>query len=134
MSTAAPTFDRTAHLIWLAVLSAVFIASAVLPTTAAYDAIVCPFRHATGLDCPLCGLGHSFCAVTRGDLGAGFVFHAAGPLLYGFFGYLWARHAIALVLGRRLRPLLSAGTGRVAVRLAVTAFLVLWVVRLATTV
>jgi hypothetical protein len=50
---------------------------------------LCPFRWATGLRCPLCGLTHATRALTRGDIGDALALHPFAPLL-------WAVAALAL--------------------------------------
>lgn len=44
--------------------------------------VVCPFRLATGLPCPGCGLGRAWSALAHGDLDGAFARHAFGPLLF----------------------------------------------------
>lgn len=43
--------------------------------------VLCPFRLASGLPCPGCGLTRSFSALAHLDPGAAFAHHPFGPLL-----------------------------------------------------
>ena len=63
-------------------LLAVFAASALLPHTPLMDSTVCVIKLATGHDCPGCGLGRSFVAMTAGDPRGAYSAHALGPLVY----------------------------------------------------
>jgi hypothetical protein len=42
---------------------------------------VCPFRHLTGLPCPLCGMTRSLLCFFQGNLHASLLWHPLGPLL-----------------------------------------------------
>ena len=75
----------------LAGLSALFLVSAFFkPSTGEYFTI-CGFKNLTGLPCPGCGLTHSFCALTQGDIGGAFSFNLLGPLLYLALVAVWGR-------------------------------------------
>ena len=41
--------------------------------------VLCPFRRATGVSCPSCGLTRSWTAVAHGRFADGFRFHPLGP-------------------------------------------------------
>jgi hypothetical protein len=78
-------------LLVLAGLSVVFIVSAILkPSTGEYFT-VCGFKNFTGLPCPGCGLTHSFCALTKGDLSSAFSFNLLGPPLFLVLIFAWVR-------------------------------------------
>ncbi|HOJ33351.1 MAG TPA: DUF2752 domain-containing protein [Candidatus Hydrogenedentes bacterium] len=64
-------------------VGSMLIAPEQLPNTS-----LCAFRTITGKPCPACGLTHSFCAISRGELEAawhynpfGFVFYAGALLI-----------------------------------------------------
>jgi hypothetical protein len=42
---------------------------------------ICPFRHLTGLPCPLCGMTRSVLCFFQGDLHASLLWHPLGPLV-----------------------------------------------------
>ena len=63
-----------------ACLSTAFVVS---PETAETGPVVCPFRLATGLPCPGCGLVRSWVALAHGDVQTALLRHAFGPLLFG---------------------------------------------------
>lgn len=46
----------------------------------AADLTTCPFRLATGLPCPFCGVTHSLLALGAGDFGGSLDFSPIGPL------------------------------------------------------
>ncbi|MGI8925207.1 MAG: DUF2752 domain-containing protein, partial [Tepidiformaceae bacterium] len=54
-----------------------------LPLGAAANApVVCPFRMATALPCPACGMTRSFIATADGGLARALAFHPLGPVLF----------------------------------------------------
>jgi hypothetical protein len=59
---------------------------------------LCPFRWLTGVDCPLCGLSHSFGCMLTGEFEAAGRYHALGPALF----FLWVA-ATLLALGLACR-------------------------------
>jgi hypothetical protein len=62
----------------------------------------CPFKTATGMDCPFCGMTRATIALGRGDVHAALGFHPLAPLvLVGMLG---------------LMALIVAGRGDVAMR------------------
>jgi len=78
-------------LLVLAGLSVVFIVSAILKPSAGEYFTVCGFKNFTGLPCPGCGLTHSFCALTKGDLSSAFSFNLLGPALFLVLIFVWVR-------------------------------------------
>jgi hypothetical protein len=77
----------------------------------------CPFRWATGLPCPFCGMTHATIALGGGHVRDALHFHPLAPVVLALF--VWA--SVLLVLDKPSR--VSAGT-----ILLVTA--AIWVVRL----
>jgi hypothetical protein len=69
--------------------AALAVALAASPARVASGPIVCPFRLATGLPCPGCGLTRSWVYIAHGDFGDAV---RANP-----FGYLTMAAAIALI-------------------------------------
>jgi uncharacterized protein DUF2752 len=89
-STERQASKRMALLV-VAGLSVIFIVSAILkPSTGEYFT-VCGFKNFTGLPCPGCGLTHSFCALTKGDLSSAFAFNLLGPALFLVLICVWVR-------------------------------------------
>ena len=82
-----------------ACLSSAFVVS---PATAETGPVVCPFRLATGLPCPGCGLVRSWVALAHGDVQTALSRHAFGPLLFGLavVGVI----AVAYAFARRRAP------------------------------
>ena len=87
-------------------LAALAVACAVSPERAESGPVLCPFRLATGLPCPGCGLTRSWVFIAHGDFGA--------ALRVNPFGYLTMAAAVALiavvtaaVLGGRPIPSMS---------------------------
>ncbi|ACY22655.1 hypothetical protein Gbro_3461 [Gordonia bronchialis DSM 43247] len=60
--------------------TAIAIACIWSPAGASSGPEVCPFRLATGLPCPGCGLTRSWVSLMHGDVSAAFSFNAFGPL------------------------------------------------------
>jgi hypothetical protein len=65
--------------------------------------VACPFRLATGIDCPFCGLGRSFVALARGRLVESLAWHPGGPLLALALAAVLV--AVAVVSLRRRPPI-----------------------------
>jgi len=93
----APYASKKLAVLAFAGLSALFLISAFFnPSTGEYFTI-CGFKNFTGLPCPGCGLTHSFCALTQGDIGGAFAFNLLGPLLYLALIVLWIRSMCVLL-------------------------------------
>jgi hypothetical protein len=107
-------------------VAAILVAGAVVLPRAVLrvSPVVCPFRRATGLPCPACGLTRSWQAAAHLDLGDSLAYHPlGGATLLG---------AVAVALGGSER---QGGTPRFAGRrdvqlLASTLWLATWLVRL----
>ena len=74
------------------------VACAVPPSTIEDGPVVCPFRLATGLPCPGCGMARSWVAFGHGDLDAAVAHHPLGPALF-----VLEAAAVAAVAARALR-------------------------------
>ncbi|HTR52687.1 MAG TPA: DUF2752 domain-containing protein [Kofleriaceae bacterium] len=78
----------------------------------ATDGPGCPFKLATGIDCPFCGMTRATIALGRGDVHAALGFHPFAPLvlvgLLALFGIVVVGRAELLVRGRRPIVLLAA--------------------------
>jgi hypothetical protein len=83
--------------------AAAALAAAFLATPAALAALppICPFRIATGLPCPGCGLGHSFVALAQGDVAGSFLAHPFGPVAFAGCVVLLALAAAGWLRGAR---------------------------------
>jgi hypothetical protein len=100
----------------LACLSAAFV----IPQTAIEDGpVVCPFRLATGLPCPGCGLARSWVALAHGDVETAFARHAFGPLLFVLSVAAVVAVGHRLVRGRRPANLARLAGSRGGIALAV---------------
>lgn len=64
----------------------------------------CPFRRATGVPCPACGLTRSFVSMGNLDVATAWAMHAIGPLLWVVFALIGVHGAIEVLARRRLRP------------------------------
>jgi hypothetical protein len=112
----------------LSCLAVAFVA----PGSAVEDGpVICPFRLATGLPCPGCGLARSWSALAHGDIGGAFARHPFGPVL--FVLAVVAVVAVARTLLRRARPvdLASLASSRPALAVA-AAWCAWWVAALLT--
>jgi hypothetical protein len=90
----------------------------VAPAAVEDGPVVCPFRLATGLPCPGCGLARSWSALAQGDPSEAFARHPFGPLLLVLA--VAALLAVGRSLIRRARPvdLASRAGSRPALALA----------------
>jgi hypothetical protein len=87
----------------LAFAGAALLGSCLLsPEQSGSGPVLCPFRLATGLPCPGCGLTRSFVAMGHGDVREAFRQHAFGPIFYGIFAAFVALKLVELVRGRLL--------------------------------
>ena len=95
------------------------------PAAAVADGpVVCPFRLATGLPCPGCGLARSWIALAQGDPGDAFARHAFGPLL--FVLAIGALAAVGRSFWRRARPVDLASLAGSRPALALTGAWCAW--------
>jgi hypothetical protein len=92
-------------LLALFLLSGVFAVSVLFAPPGGDYLTVCGFKNLTGLPCPGCGLTHSFCAVGKGQVMAGFEYNLLGPPLFLLFALLWVRSA--LVMLNKTRPVFA---------------------------
>ncbi len=86
------------QLVLLGLFTAVIAASVVWHPSDDGGFVICPFRLATGIPCPGCGLTRSFCAVAKGDVERGFELHWLGPLLFAVLCVYWLR-GVAILAG-----------------------------------
>ena len=102
--------------------AALLASCALSPAQVAAGPVVCPFRLATGLLCPACGLTRSFVAIGHGELRAALGHHAFGPILFAI-----ALAFVALKLAELARGRLLLGRGAIA-RLAIAGWVLagLW--------
>ena len=131
--------DRLGHGVVAAMLAAVFAASFLgidrwrtdlLPAAVSESGTICLLRNLTGLPCPTCGMTRSFCAISRGRVGAAIDLHPLGPIIYAVFALVMVRSGLVAVSGRMRWNL----AGRVlvwSVPVLAAATVVVWIVRLA---
>ncbi|MCC6491788.1 MAG: DUF2752 domain-containing protein [Pirellulales bacterium] len=94
--------SRASFAAWLAA-GAVLGSSFIIDLSAlSHVPVFCPFRLATDLPCPGCGLTRSFVAFSHGDLSAAFDYHAFGPLLFLVTSITLAWRSLELVTRRPL--------------------------------
>lgn len=101
------------------------VAAFVIPTSVVGEGpVLCPFRLATGLPCPGCGLTRSWVAAAHGDLSTAFADNVFGPVSL-------VAVALAVVAAGMLRVVAPARTTvlvRVARSRVVYAVAAVWVV------
>ena len=116
---------RVAAGVWLVAIAAALavgaFGSASTRARVAAGGPACPFRWATGVDCPFCGMTHATVALGAGELRGALVFHPLAPVVL-----------VALV---GVLAIVAAGRGDVLVRdrrpLAIVAVIAaLWIARL----
>ena len=74
-----------------AVTSGALVVSAALPHGRVDGMKLCPIFHATGHECPFCGMSRGFVAITHFDVPSALEFNPGSPLIYAAFVYLlWA--------------------------------------------
>jgi hypothetical protein len=92
----------------------------VLPQQSLEDGpVICPFRLATGLPCPGCGLARSWVALGDGEVGTALDRHPLGPLPFVFA--VAAVVAVGHRLIRGVRPVNLAGLAGSRVGVAAAA-------------
>lgn len=128
----APYASKRLAVFTLAGLSALFLISALFKPSAGEYFTICGFKNLTGLPCPGCGLTHSFCALTQGDIGGAFAFNLVGPLLYLALILLWIRSMCVLLDRTALVRICDGFATRFSlVRMYAIAFAVYGIVRIA---
>ena len=116
---------RIAAALWAAAIVAGFVIGAVGPASwqhaIAHDGPGCPWKTATTIDCPFCGMTRATLAMGAGDFGTAFELHPLAPLvLIGhlvLLGVVAAGRSEVLLKGRR--PLV-----------VLAVIVVIWVLRL----
>lgn len=104
--------------------AAALLAAMVIPDRRLESApVFCPFRRATGLPCPTCGLSRSWIALLHGRPRASFSFHPLGPLTVVAALVVLEGAGPAPELTARLRSRRPLGT-------AIAVWLGVWLVRL----
>lgn len=104
----------------LACLCAAFVFS---PATVESGPTICPFRLATGLPCPGCGLTRSWVALAHGRVSDSFGANLFGPLAFGIAGAI-----VTLTLSSSLTGVSANSLSRNRIfRVAVKAFVGAWV-------
>ena len=116
-------------------LSVVFVASLFISTGALAPHeryfTLCLFKILTGLPCPACGLTHSFCALTKGDLLAALGFNLLGPPMFALLALTWVRSlGVVLKKTRFASAFDSAVSGFRLVRVATIAFVIFGAARI----
>ena len=61
--------------------------------------IHCMSKHLLKINCALCGLTHSFCAIGHGQLAKAFEYHKLGPVLFCFILFQLPYRISAITLG-----------------------------------
>lgn len=94
-------------------------AAVVMPQSAIEDGpVVCPFRLATGLPCPGCGLARSWVALAHGDIETAFDRHRFGPLLFALSVAAVVAVGLRLIGGARPLNLGALAGSRVGLGIA----------------
>ena len=62
------------------------------------DVTICPFKLATGLPCPGCGLSHSIISISHGNFIEAVNQHLLGPIVYLFLIIILFKTLIELIL------------------------------------
>lgn len=116
---------------WLLGISIVFAISILYHAPDPAPFTICLFRSVTSIECPGCGLTHSFCAIAKGHVAAGFHYNLLGPAFFLLLALVWTMLALDMAGLRRssqsLRQLLG---NRRAQRGAAAIFLLYGVARL----
>lgn len=68
---------------------------------------VCLLKLTTGLDCPGCGLTHSFCALGKGNLTMAFRYNLLGPAVFLLLVLIWIKLALDLLGGTQFSAVLG---------------------------
>ncbi len=75
--------------------------------------VLCPFRLATGVPCPFCGLTRSVVSAGQGRLVLSLDFHVLGPAMLALAAVLLPLSVAAVVSGKPIgwrKPVLAAGS------------------------
>jgi hypothetical protein len=99
------------------------------PTIA--DLPVCAARSFLGVECPGCGLTHSFAALVHGGVRASIDFHPLGPVIALWLLILFGRELARVALCREIAPLLHQRSRDLIVAACLVGFALQWIVKLA---
>ncbi|HKY06256.1 MAG TPA: DUF2752 domain-containing protein, partial [Blastocatellia bacterium] len=92
---------------------------------------ICAFKNGTGMPCPGCGLGHSFCSIGKGRLAEAFAFNLLGPPLFLFAFFYWVRSGAVLLNRDRIAAAFDERVARLkVVRWAAVAFALFGLLRI----
>lgn len=119
----SPTDGPGTALVAAAGVAGLGVAAWADPASIADGPVVCPFRLATGLPCPGCGLTRSWVYLVHGDVGSSFAANWFGPLSVLAVLVLAGVVVVALAGRRPVPPLSRLVSGRV-----VYAVAAVWVV------
>ena len=84
----------------------------------------CFSRHLTGVECPFCGISHSFVALADGDVAASFAYHPLGPVLVALFVAFIG--AVFVAFRRRSEPVVESRVFTVLTTTLLVTSLVVW--------
>jgi len=90
---------------------------------------ICGVKLMIGIPCPGCGLVHSFVALFHGNVAESIYFNPMGPIIAGALAYAFIR-AMARVVGRSLKPLLSENARRFVLNFLIAALIGQWLIGL----
>ncbi len=112
-SAYSPTTGPTTALVAGLGVAALGAATLIDPTTVDQGPVVCPFRHATGLPCPGCGLIRSWVYLMHGQWHDGVVANPFGVVAVLFVGLVAGVTGLAVVRRRPVPALRQVFRGRV---------------------
>jgi hypothetical protein len=128
--TAAEVFNR-----WIAISGLLlFLAFTFWVTPGKMSFVSCPFKTLTGLNCPACGLTHSFCAIAQMQWRQAFLYHFFGPILFAGAGGLSLVWLGELFQRRKFAPAIRAPWRRRSLAILLSTWLLYWLWRIIPTV
>lgn len=101
----SPAATKRQDRVWVCAVILTYVISAFLPLSVlnGVHVTLCPFRAATGLPCPGCGMTHAFVCLGHGNLPLAWHYNALSIPLF-VFGLVWLAGRIT---GRSLLPAVS---------------------------
>jgi len=122
--------SRQGWIVLLGVPALFFVAYLLFLTPHLLNLPICAVKSFLGIDCPGCGLCHSFAFLTHGAIRKSICFHPLGLFIAIWLIYLFILASIELVLGRPLQPIFSQMCKDILIFIFLVALVGQWIIKL----
>ncbi|MBT3182509.1 MAG: DUF2752 domain-containing protein [Deltaproteobacteria bacterium] len=91
---------------------------------------LCGVKHFLRFDCPGCGMTTSISELLHGHIRASIDAHPLGIVIALWFAYMFLRAVASVLLGRRIKPLLTQAQRDLLMYVFLAALLIQWIVKI----